>query len=172
MQITLYFVYFKNQQKYLSKKLMKKLLVIIGAAIVITFAIIGCSIPKDRDVEAGINTNNEQIEKAFEKVYFDAQVDFAQGEIKIQDVNGYYQWLKSPREDGKIPIYKPENYIIAKNGFFKITGEEVYAPKSKIKEFIENAINKQQPGNKDSVKIKYKISPGKDFDTIIIPKNK
>ena len=127
--------------------------------------------PSVKEIQKGYYSENSEIAKEFEKTYFEAQVDYAEGRIKIKELDGLYEWAECLRVDGKIPIYQPIGYTVKKEENTTLTGIEIYEPVEDIKNFIESAIKTQQPG-RDSLRIQYKINPGADFDTIIIPKKK
>jgi hypothetical protein len=57
----------------------------------------------------GLTLGSKPIEidtqKATEFGYFEGQVDFMQGDIRIRQQNGRFVWVKSPWEDNRDPIY-------------------------------------------------------------------
>lgn len=50
----------------------------------------------------------KQLQKACEEAYFEGQKDALSDDVRIKlDKDSCYQWIKSPWNSGKMPIYNP-----------------------------------------------------------------
>lgn len=55
----------------------------------------------------------EAITRSLEEAYFEGQRDYLEGDIrisKIGDAHGY-KWIKSPWDNGELPLFNPQNNI-------------------------------------------------------------
>jgi len=62
----------------------------------ISFLISGCSYYSYNDVLT-----------LCEKSYFEGQKDAIYGDIRIENINGYWHWIKSPWDNGRVPNFNP-----------------------------------------------------------------